>query len=101
MDTDYGKWLRWFFADRETRTASAFSSVPVAEALERLKEQEKPAALEEVFSRQHTNPEAMTALAAVYAKQQDAEAQSDARFPPRTGRVESRERYGRAHRSHA
>ena len=76
----WGQWLRWFFADRATRTASAFSSRSTDEAVAQLRALKTLETAQEVWRRRPTDPAIMIELADQYSQVADSEMQSHAKF---------------------
>ena len=79
-EDDYARWVRWFFADRATRTASAFSAVPISTALDQLTAIGTLSELEEARRRRPTDPKIMTLLAQKYREKSEPAATAHADF---------------------
>jgi len=65
----YARWIRWFFADRATRTISAFSSVTVPEFVQRRIEENTLDSLSEALRLSPTNGLACARLALLMLKE--------------------------------
>jgi hypothetical protein len=79
-EDDYARWVRWFFADRATRTASAFSDVPMSTAIDQLIAIGSLAEIEEARRRRPTAPKLMTLLAKAYRQKSEPAATAHADF---------------------
>lgn len=79
-DDHWGRWLRWFFADRSTRKASAFSEWSTEEMITRLRTLRTLEGAQEAWRRRPTDPAIMDELADQYERIADTETQGHAKF---------------------
>lgn len=79
-DDDYARWVRWFFADRATRMASAYSNVRMTKAIYQLVALGSLAELEEARRRNPTDTKIMTLLAKKYREKSEPASAAHADF---------------------